>query len=258
MNRTLKSLLKAIAALLSLPMRILPAVARRGLITGLLLSESRIGTPDNALRRLFRIQDDVERLINERAVAHGGGEHPKHRLTRYHDFFIDRIPEASRVLDIGCGYGAVARSIAGRVKDVAVTGIDMDEPRLTQAKQAQNPDNLNFVLGDALTDLPPEHWDVVVLSNVLEHIDQRVAFLQSLRRNLAPGRLLLRVPLFERHWQIPMREELGVDYFSDKTHFIEHKMREFEDEIRQGGYRIMERQTMWGEIWAQCEPETAA
>lgn len=256
MNQGLKSFLKAAAAALSLPLRLLPASGRRALITGLLLSDSRIGTPTNALRRLFRLQDDVERLINERAMAYGRGEHPKHRLTRYHDFFIERIPDASRVLDIGCGYGAVARSIATRVKDAVVTGIDMDKPRLTQALQADNPNNLNFVLGDALTDLPPEHWDVVVLSNVLEHIDDRIRFLQSIRDRIKPTLLLLRVPLYERNWQVPMRDELNVPYFSDSTHFIEHKLLEFEDEIRSGGYDITYRQTLWGEIWAECRPTT--
>jgi SAM-dependent methyltransferase len=258
MNQGLKSLLKAVAAGLSLPLRLLPASIRRGLIAGLLLSDSRIGTPDNALRRLFRLQDDVERLINERAMAYGNGEHPKHRLTRYHDFFVERIPDASQVLDIGCGYGAVARSIASRVKDAVVTGIDMDEPRLTQARQANNPDNLTFVFGDALTDLPPKKWDVVVLSNVLEHIEDRVPFLQSLHTRIEPDILLLRVPLYERNWQIPMRDELDMPYFSDSTHFIEHKLLEFEDEIRSGGYVVTYRQTLWGEIWAECRPTANA
>jgi len=257
-NAQVKALLKGVAALLSLPLRLLPASARRAVITGLMLADSRVGAPDAALRRLFRLQDDVERLINERAMAYGHGEHPKHRLTRYHDFFVDRIPDGSRVLDIGCGYGSVARSIANRVKDAVVTGIDMDEPRLTQARQADNPGNLTFVLGDALVDLPPDRWDVVVLSNVLEHIDERVRFLQSLRTRVEPALLLLRVPLYERSWQIPMRDELGVPYFSDSTHFIEHRLAQFDDEIRAGGYRVVHRQTLWGEIWAECRPEADA
>ena len=254
MNQRIKSLLIMLAALASFPLRLLPASVRRAVVSGLVLAETRIGSPDQALRRLFRIQDDLERLINERAMAFGGGEHPKHRLIRYHDFFVERIPESSRVLDIGCGYGAVARSIARRVKDVVVTGIDMDEPRLNQAREADNPSNLNFIFGDALVNLPPEDWNVVVLSNVLEHIDKRVEFLQSIRGKLNPDLLLLRVPLYERNWQIPMRDELDVSYFSDSTHFIEHKLLEFEDEIRSGGYHVIYQQTLWGEIWAECRP----
>jgi SAM-dependent methyltransferase len=247
-----KRTILALVALASWPYRLMPAGLRRRLVFALALLDSRIGGPDDALRRLFRLSDDIDLLINERAMAHGGGEHPKHRLTRYHDFFIDRIPAGARVLDIGCGYGAVARSIARGVDGVAVTGIDKDAARIREAEAADNPANLRFVLGDALADLPPGDWDTIVLSNVLEHIDARVEFLRRLTQKLAPRRILIRVPLFEREWQIAMRRELGVNYFSDPTHFIEHRLDEFAAEIAAAGLRVTEQRTVWGEIWAEC------
>jgi 2-polyprenyl-3-methyl-5-hydroxy-6-metoxy-1,4-benzoquinol methylase len=185
-------------------------------------------------------------------MAYGAGEHPKHGLTRYHDFFVERIPAGAAVLDIGCGYGAVARSIARRVEGARVTGIDMNEQRIIEAEAADNPDNLRFLLGDALTDLPPGEWHTVVLSNVLEHIEERVDFLRRLSAAARPSQILIRVPLFERHWQVAMRRELGVSYFSDPTHYIEHSLEEFAAEIDAAGLEITERLTLWGEIWAVC------
>ena len=249
----MKRLILALAALLSWPYRLIPAPLRRRLMFGLALLDSRIGGPDDALRRLFGLSDDIALLINERAMAHGGGEHPKHRLTRYHDFFVERIPAGARVLDIGCGYGAVARSIARRVDRVTVTGVDMDPARIAEAEAADNPGNLRFVLGDALRDLPAGEWDIVVLSNVLEHIDERVEFLRRIVTGLSPRFVLIRVPLFERDWQIAMRRELGVNYFSDPTHFIEHRLAEFAAETKSAGLRVTEQRTAWGEIWAVCE-----
>ena len=67
-----------------------------------------------------------------------------------------------------------------------------------------------------------------------------------------PSQILIRVPLFERHWQVPMRRELGVSYFSDPTHYIEHTLDEFAGEIDAAGLEITERLTLWGEIWAVC------
>ncbi len=225
---------------------------------GLALLESRIGTPEDGLRRLFRLQDNIELLINERAMALGRGEHPKHRLMRYHDFFVERIPEGARVLDIGCGYGAVARSIARRVAGVEVTGIDTSTDRIAEANAADNPANLRFVQGDALADLPAGEWDTVVLSNVLEHIDARIDFLRRIRERAAPREVLIRVPLFERSWQVPMRRELGVGYFSDPTHFIEYSLDEFAAEKRAAGLEVNERLTLWVEIWAACRPREGA
>ena len=91
MKRILKRMTLALAAALSWLYRPIPAGARRRLVFGLLLLDSRIGPPDGALKRLFRVQDDVQLIINERALAFGGGEHPKHRLMRYHDFFVARM-----------------------------------------------------------------------------------------------------------------------------------------------------------------------
>jgi len=250
----MRTLLLALIRVLSWPLHLIPARARLGLIKGLMVLDSRVGKPQDALRRQFQILDMAEKVISERAMALGDGVHPKHRLTRYHDFFVDNIAPNSAVVDIGCGYGALARSIATRVDGVQVTGIDSDGPRLTQAQQADNPDNLSFVLGDALQDLPAGQWDVMVLSNVWEHIENRVEFMRGLLAKVQPKRVLIRVPVFERSWYLPMRKELGIGYFSDTTHYIEHTLAEFADETARAGLKIESQDVRWGEIWAVCKP----
>ncbi|MBI4968889.1 MAG: class I SAM-dependent methyltransferase [Rhodospirillales bacterium] len=198
----------------------------------------------------------LERLIAEWATAYGGGIHPKHRLTRYHDFFVERLEAGSSVLDIGCGIGAVARSIAERVPGVRVTAIDSDPDILRQARALPHPGNLCFLESDASSGLPAGSWDAVILSNVLEHIERRVEFLQMILAKAAPRKILIRVPLFERDWRMPLRRELGVDFRSDPTHCIEHTLLEFETEVTAAGLRIVEQRTLWGEIWAVAEAAT--
>ena len=256
MRGALKNLVIAIATVAAKVLWLIPFPLRRALLSGLLASESRIGAPGDSLGRLFRLWDDLDLIVNERATAYGDGVNPKHRLTRYHDYFAERIPDGGRVLDVGCGIGAVARTIATRLPDAHVTAVDSDPRMLEKARALDNPANLVFVEGDATRDLPAEHWDVVVLSNVLEHLDGRVAFLQALLGRNTPGRILIRVPLFERHWHNPLRKELGVGFFSDPTHRIEHSVSEFTGEMAEAGLEIVECRTRWGEIWAHCEPRT--
>ena len=55
---------------------------------------------------------------------------------------------------------------------------------------------------DAKTDFGNEHFDVVVLSNVLEHLIERVETLRALTSNVAPSRFLIRVPLFVQEGEI--------------------------------------------------------
>lgn len=252
MSPRLKQSLLVLTELLSVLWRLLPAGLRRGLITGLLVLESRGSKPADALRRLFPLQDRLDWIINERAMAYGDNVHPKHRLMRYHDFFVDRIATGSRVLDIGCGYGAVARSIAMRVPNSTVVGVELDQGRLSQARAGDVPANLSFVEADARRNLPPGPWDVVVLSNILEHIEDRVGFLRDILLQAAPQRILIRVPLFERDWKLPLRRELGIGYFSDAEHFIEHRLDELRDELLAAGLMPVETIALWGEIWTDC------
>lgn len=252
MSPKLKRSLLVLAGLLSALWRLLPAGLRKGFISGLLVIESRGSKPADSLRQLFALQDMLDWIINERAMAYGGDVHPKHRLMRYHDFFVDRIPAGTRVLDIGCGYGAVARSIATRVPDCSVVGVDLDKGRLAQARSGEVPANLSFVEADVRRNLPEGPWNVVVLSNILEHIEDRTGFLRDIIRLAAPEKVLIRVPLFERDWKMPLRKELDIGYFSDPEHFIEHRLDEFHDEVAMAGLHPTEIFTLWGEIWAAC------
>ena len=210
--------------------------------------------PKRDLILLFSIKDQIEKIINNRALAYGEGEHPKHELTQYHQFFINNIFNGESVIDIGCGYGSVSRSIAKAKPESKILGIDNDKTRLQQALESQNPSNLQFIYGDATQYPFKENWDVVLLSNVLEHIESRVEFLLVLNSNIQAKRMLIRVPCYERDWQVPLRDKFGVNYFTDSDHKIEHKVLEFCGEISQARLEITELVTNWGEIWAVCIP----
>jgi hypothetical protein len=43
---------------------------------------------------------------------------------------------------------------------------------------------------------------------------------------IRPKLLHVRVPQFERHWQVPYAQELGLDTWLDPTHRIEHRQEE--------------------------------
>jgi 2-polyprenyl-3-methyl-5-hydroxy-6-metoxy-1,4-benzoquinol methylase len=255
MNVKVKNFLLYIILILSVPFRIIPSSIRRYIIFIILLIESRISEPKTTLKNLFLLKDKLDVLINERAFAYGKGEHPKHRLMKYHDFFISHIPHDSKVLDVGCGYGAVARSIAKKAKGVVVTGIDNNKERLNQAKLNNQLKNLDFIYGDILEIDNKKKYDVIVMSNILEHVEKRVDIIKKIVQSVSPKLILIRVPSFERNWETAMRKELGINFFSDTTHFIEHTREEFKKEMNGAGLRIDDIEIIWGEIWAKCTPQ---
>ncbi len=254
MNR--KIILK-VASFISLFWRIIPFKIRRFIFTSLFILETRDKKIKNGLSRIFYIKDKLEWIINERSIHFDNGVHPKHRLTNYHKFFIDRIKDGDNVLDVGCGNGAVAIDVAKERPKSNLIGIDINKKNITFANKLKINNSLNnikFIYGNII-DQKDINSNVVILSNVLEHIDDRISFLNGIISNTGAKNFLIRVPLFERDWQIPLRKELGIYFYSDLDHKIEHTVDEFKNEMKKVNLKVLELHTIWGEIWAQCEYE---
>ena len=68
------------------------AIIPDGLTTNLLkitvLLRAYSNNPKKDMVLLFKIKDAIENIINNRALSYGNSEHPKHYLTKYHQFFM--------------------------------------------------------------------------------------------------------------------------------------------------------------------------
>lgn len=206
-----------------------------------------------AVRELLVTYDDVYRAVDLAAIAYEDGVHPKHRLTRYHDFFVERVRPGERVLDIGSGKGELAHDLVARAGAVVV-GVDHDPSHLDFARSRYAGDNLEFRSGDVLEALPEGHFDVVVLSNVLEHLGPRVDFLRRLAGSATPRAILVRVPLYERDWTVPLKAEVGLPSYWDADHETEYDEASFRNELAEAGLDVPELLVRWGEIWAVGVP----
>lgn len=214
--------------------------------------EKRIGQVPaaDALRFLFLLENSIYSQQGRMASIYGDGVHTKHRHMKYHDFFTKRISASEKVLDVGCGIGAVAYDVAEE-SGALVVGIDLNADHLAKARKRFSHKRVEYVHGDALSQLPEGAFDVVVMSNVLEHLKDRSNFLRSLVRVSKAKRFLIRVPLFERDWRVPLKEELGVDWRLDATHETEYTLESFAEEIAEAGFSIVHQEVRWGEVWAE-------
>jgi 2-polyprenyl-3-methyl-5-hydroxy-6-metoxy-1,4-benzoquinol methylase len=110
-----------------------------------------------------------------------------------HVLVASLVPSGSRVLDIGCGFGAIARQLADR--DCQVTGIEPDPERRATAAPAcvRVMDGLAEDL-EAL-DLDPAGYDAVLFADVLEHLKDPWTTLATATKFLAPrGRIVISIP----------------------------------------------------------------
>jgi len=72
--------------------------------------------------------------------------------------------------------------------------------------------------------------------------------------SIYPKCILIRVPLFERDWRVPMKKQLDVEWRLDATHETEYTQESFIREIADAGLCVVYQETRWGEIWAELEP----
>lgn len=99
------------------------------------------------------------------------------------------IPDAVRILEVGCGEGAMTSRLANAYPNARITAIDVT-PRAGRLYQGRR-DRVEFLHSDVQTVAmaEPAAFDLVILSDVLHHVptDLRQSLLESIKAALAPG-----------------------------------------------------------------------
>lgn len=99
--------------------------------------------------------------------------------------------------------------------------------------------------------LLPGQCDVVILSNVLEHIEHRKAFHGKIQSSVQPNNCwIICIPIVNRDWSVAMKREQG---FSDQG--IKWNIRQsFNAEMDDAAMDLRSMVVNWGEIWAEVRP----
>jgi 2-polyprenyl-6-hydroxyphenyl methylase/3-demethylubiquinone-9 3-methyltransferase len=156
------------------------------------------------------------------AEAHGYLEKPVRSL-------LDTAA-AGRVLDLGCGNGALTARLAAPGRQL--TGLDHSTSGIRLARERHA--GIAFDPFDILAPLPAQHhgrYDAVVSAEVVEHLLLPRKLMERAREALAPdGLLIVTTPFhgywknlalalsngFDSHWH-PLRDYGHVKFFSRRT-----------------------------------------
>lgn len=159
--------------------------------------------------REFWNSDEMAGWIQRQAQYEG-------QLAPFAELLVDvaEFNEVDRILDIGCGTGALTRLAAAACPHGTATGVDISGPMIDQARRSSDGiPNIRFVHADAQTDeLPPAE---VVLSRfgTMFFEDPSTAFLNLRKATEPDGRLAFVCwrSAAENEWiALPASAALGV------------------------------------------------
>lgn len=141
------------------------------------------------------------------------------------------------IIDIGCGNGAYLSFLQGAIPGVRLCGI---EPTVA-GKAAADPAVRHFILTGTVAEVAARlragTFDVVICSEVLEHVDDPEGSLRIIYSLLRPGgRALMTVPGGMRHWS--SQDEVA-------GHLRRFEFDEFRQMQQEVGFEVTE-QYGWG------------
>ena len=146
-----------------------------------------------------RFSNELDETAVERIAARLESRAQDDVFARLLDQYVARLslPPKARVLEVGCGTGAVLRSLARR-SDFTGTAIGVDQCRpfldiaSTLAQTEGYGDRLAFQVGDAhKLDFPSGSFDIVIAHTLISHVTAPIAVLSEMVRLVRPGGIVV-------------------------------------------------------------------
>lgn len=128
------------------------------------------------------------------------GRFEAERSQPFHDLaaLVERVP-SMRVVDLGCGAGALTAWLHGELGAAETVGVDASESMLEQAR-AHEAAGLRFEAGDIRTWAPDAPVDLVFSNAALQWVDGHEELWPRLAAMVAPGgQIAVQMPMNDDH-----------------------------------------------------------
>jgi len=165
-----------------------------------------------------------------------------HLLERH---LLSSMPRA-RILDIGCGAGANGRAVRAKYPGAHLTGIEPDKGAARLAREIYDEVYEGELAGWLASAADKAPYDGVVLSDVLEHIVDPIAFLRSLAASpaLQHAVWVISVPnygvWYNRINTVLGRFEYAWSGLYDRTHLRFFTRRSIRSALEYAGFRLVD------------------
>jgi len=183
----------------------------------------------------------------------------------YLEQFVKPYANGKKVLDIGCAEGGVL--IAFEKQGYDCTGLEYSLKRIEYAREKSS-SKINFINGDIEQFSYGDKFDVILLLDVIEHLNKKLQALENIKRLVLPGGIVIvsfppfrspygghqqimrsflkfipyihLLPVSIYRWLVETVERVNVDY-----HFRNYEtgitIRQFEQLINQAGFKLIKK-----------------
>lgn len=177
-------------------------------------------------------------------------EHPIRLHTK--KILLDFIKEDQAVLDLGCYAGDMSVYLADKAK--LVVGVDYDKNAIQLANNKYRKDNLTFICADAYAYLNSTDvkFDVLIMSHILEHLEDPVSFLKKYSPFFKY--IYIELPDFEYSFLNQYRKDLNLKLiYTDDDHVSEFGREELRTVIEKSDLKIITAEYIYGvqKIWCK-------
>lgn len=168
--------------------------------------------------------------------------HPKHLIKNKKIWFMNYLNKNQMFLDLGCGTGTDTIAASQKVK--TAIGLDISKKSIkTAAQQLEKAKtkNVSFQKHDLNKKLPfdSDTFDVVLASDVLEHLERREFALRELRKVLKDkGLLLLVTDNPNTSWKKKQKKH-GMFYYADSDHKYEYSKEEILELLKKHSFEVL-------------------
>jgi SAM-dependent methyltransferase len=155
---------------------------------------------------------DVPKLYPSTYLAHSGGSRARGVYGRLKGILARRearllarhVPPYGRIVEVGCGNGRFLSVLHEVRPDIGLAGVDIEDVGIADLP------GFTFYHGQLEeVEIAPSSFDAVYCSNLIEHVPDPLAFLQTCREVLRPGGVIVGITpdhlsldryVFGRYW----------------------------------------------------------
>lgn len=189
--------------------------------------------------RIITLSNPTPVSMADSWYQHGTSEHfwVRHRNVVFDRHFSPLIRNVDQIGEVGCGHGLMLHHIAETHRK-PVDGFELN----LMALELCPPVPGNLYVYDILSRSSElvNKYDVLILMDVIEHIEEEVKFLEAVRDHLKVGGFVI--------VGVPMRQHLYSAYDEADGHFRRYSSRYLRSVIECAGFQV-QKVVEWGHVY---------